>query len=131
MVAFDSVPAVEVPTGPLAAPSRVFELRTYESHNENAGLKKIEMFEKGGEIAIFRRVGLAPVFFGRDLIGPTLPSLTYMLVFPDLATREKNWVVFRDDPEWAKLRATPGFSNAEILTNINVQILRPTAYSQI
>jgi len=131
MAAFDSVPAVEVPTGPLAAPSRVFELRTYESHNENAGLKKIEMFEKGGEVAIFRRVGLAPVFFGRDLIGPTLPSLTYMLVFPDLATREKNWAVFRDDPEWAKLRAAPGFSNAEILTNITVQILRPTAYSQV
>lgn len=131
MVAFDSVPAVEAPTGPLAVPSRVFELRTYESHNENAGLKKIEMFEKGGEIAIFRRVGLAPVFFGRDVIGPALPSLTYMVVFPDLATREKSWGVFRDDPEWAKLRAAPGFANADILTNISVHILRPTEYSQI
>ena len=37
--------------------SRVFELRTYESHNEAAGAKKIEMFEKAGEIAIFRRRG--------------------------------------------------------------------------
>jgi NIPSNAP protein len=131
MAAFDSFPAVVAPSGPLAVPGRVFELRTYESHNENAGLKKIEMFEKGGEIAIFRRVGLAPVFFGRNVVGPRLPSLTYMLVFPDLATREKNWGVFRDDPEWAKLRATPGFANAEILTNISVEILRPTDYSSI
>jgi len=131
MAAFDAFPAVEVPAGPLAVPSRVFELRTYESHNESASFKKIEMFEKGGEIAIFRRVGLAPVFFGRNVVGRSLPSLTYMLVFPDLATREKNWTVFRDDPEWAKLRTTPGFSNAEILTNINVQILRPTDYSQV
>jgi hypothetical protein len=131
MTAFDAFPSVEVPAGPLAVPSRIFELRTYESHNENANLKKIEMFEKAGEIGIFRRVGLAPVFFGRNVVGPRLPSLTYMLVFPDLATREKNWAVFRDDPEWVKVRTTPGFSNAEILTNISVQILRPTDYSQV
>jgi hypothetical protein len=131
MVAFDAMPGVEVPSGPLAVPGRVFELRTYESHNENAGLKKIEMFEKGGEIAIFRRVGLAPVFFGRNVIGPRLPSLTYMLAFPDLATREKNWAVYRDDPEWVKLRTTPGFGNAEILTNISVQVLRAADYSQV
>jgi len=129
--AFDAFPAVEVPSGPLAVPGRVFELRTYESHNEGAGLKKVEMFEKGGEIGIFRRVGLAPVFFGRNTVGPRLPSLTYMLVFPDLAAREKNWGVFRDDPEWLKLRSTPGYSNAEILTNIHVQILRATDYSQV
>ena len=131
MTAFDAFPTVEAPTGPVAVPGRVFELRTYESHNETAGLKKIEMFEKGGELPIFARVGVTPVFFGRNTVGPRLPSLTYMLVFPDLATREKNWGVFRDDPEWVKLRSTPGHSNAEILTNIHVQILRATDYSQV
>jgi NIPSNAP len=131
MAAFDAVPSVEAPSGPAAGPGRVFELRTYESHNENAALKKIEMFEKAGEIAIFRRLGMAPVFFGRNVVGPRLPSLTYMLVFADLAAREKSWGLFRDDPEWVKLRTTPGFSNAEILTNISVQMLRPTDYSQV
>jgi hypothetical protein len=131
MSAFPSVPKVEVPTGPLAAPSRVFELRTYESHNETAGLKKMEMFEKGGEIAIFRRVGLAPVFFGRDVIGATLPSLTYMVVFADMAAREKGWATFRDDPEWVKLRSTPGYANADIMTNITTTLLRPLPFSQI
>ena len=95
------------PTGPQAAASRVFELRIYESHNEAAGSKKIEMFEKAGEIAIFRRVGLQPVFFGRNVIGANLPSLTYMLVFADMAAREKNWAAFREDPEWVKLRLPP------------------------
>ena len=131
MVAFGGAPRVEVPAGPVAVPSRVFELRTYESHNETAGAKKIEMFEEGGEIAIFRRVGLQPVFFARNVIGPALPSLTYMVVFPDVAAREKNWGVFRDDPEWVKLRTTPGYSNAEILTNTHSMLLRPTDYSQI
>jgi hypothetical protein len=131
LVAFDSVPAVEVPSGPLAAPSRVFELRTYESHNETAGFKKIEMFEKGGEIAIFRRVGLVPVFFGRAVVGDDLPSLTYMVAFADMAGREKGWATFRDDPEWLKLRAMPGYGNAEILTNITSTLLRPLPFSQI
>jgi hypothetical protein len=58
-------------------PSRVFELRTYKSHNDRAGAKKIEMFEKG-EFPIFRRVGLNWVFFGKDVVGNTLPSLTYL-----------------------------------------------------
>jgi len=131
MVAFDTMPTVAAPAGPLAAPSRVFELRTYESHSEAAGLKKIEMFEKAGEIEIFRRTGLVPVFFGRNVIGPALPSLTYMLVFPDLAAREKSWAAFREDPEWVKLRATPGYTNAEIVTSTHNLLLRPTDYSQI
>jgi hypothetical protein len=131
MIAFDAMPALEPPSGPAAGPSRVFELRTYESHNENAALKKVEMFEKGGEIAIFRRVGMTPVFFGRNVVGQTLPSLTYMLAFADMAAREKIWTAFREDPEWLKLRATPGYANTEILTNIGSALLRPTDYSQI
>lgn len=130
ILAFDTAPTVQVPV-PASTASRVFEMRTYESHNESAGLKKIEMFEKGGELPIFRRVGLAPVFFGRDIVGPRMPSLTYMVGFADNAAREKAWAAFRDDAEWAKLRSTPGYSNADIMTNITIQILRPTDYSQI
>jgi hypothetical protein len=131
MVAFDSVPAVEVPTGAVAGASRIFELRIYESHNESANLKKIEMFEKAGEIELFRRVGLTPVFFARNVVGPALPCLTYMLAFADAAAREKNWAIFREDPAWVKLRSTPGFTNPEILSNITNVLLRPTDYSQI
>jgi hypothetical protein len=131
MQAFASLPAVETPAGPLAAASRVFELRTYESHSEGATAKKIGMFEGGGEIAIFRRVGITPVFFARDLVGPTVPSLTYMVVFPDLAARERAWAAFGADPEWVKLRATPGLTNADIVSNIHSTLLRPAPYSQI
>jgi hypothetical protein len=131
MVAFDAMPKVEAPTGAAAGPGRIFELRSYESHNETAGLKKIEMFEKGGEIAIFRRVGLQPVFFGRDVIGSALPSLTYMLSYADAAARDKAWATFRDDPEWVKLRSTAGYANADILTNIQSQYLRAGEGSQI
>ena len=131
MATFDRLGALDPPAGPTAVASRVFELRTYESHSEAARRKKMDMFETAGEVPIFRRLAMNPVFFGRNLAGAPLPSLTYMLVFADLAAREKNWAAFRDDPEWVKLRSTPGFSNAEILTSINVLLLRPAEYSQV
>lgn len=125
--AFPHFPRVEAPEpGP-----RIFELRSYRSHSKSAGLKKIEMFDTGGEIALFRRVGLTPVFFAQTLTGSHLPSLTYMLTYPDLATREKNWNVFRNDPEWKKLSTTPGYTDPEIVSDIDNQILAPTKYSQI
>ena len=89
-------PGIDKPNG--AAPARVYELRTYHSPSEPAGRKKVEMFEAGGELAIFRRLGLPVVFFGRDLVGSGLPCLTYMLAFADAGAREKAWIAFRDDP---------------------------------
>ena len=44
---------------------------------------------------------------------------------------EKNWAAFIADPEWKKMSSTPGFTDPEILTNINSVFLRPTAYSQV
>jgi hypothetical protein len=84
-----------------------------------------------GEIEIFRRTGLKPVFFGETVIGAKLPNLTYMLVFDDMAAHDKNWAAFGADPGWKKLSTTPGYTNPEILTNITNVFLRPTAYSQI
>ena len=54
-----------------------------------------------------------------------------MVAFPDLAAREKAWAAFGADPEWVKLRATPGLTNADIVSNIHSVVLRPAPYSQI
>lgn len=125
-----SVPKLEVPTQTKEGKGRIFELRVYESHSKTANSKKIEMFNIG-ETAIFRRAGLAPVFFGEALVGGRLPNLTYMLAFDDLAARDLAWKTFGGDPEWKKLSATPGYTDPEIVTDISNQLLRPTAYSQI
>jgi len=130
MVAFEGIPKLEVPAAAKGNQPRIFELRTYESHSKKANKKKIEMFNNG-EIAIFRRTGLQPVFFGETLIGAKMPNLTYMLVFESMAAREKNWSAFIADPEWKKLSTTPGYTDTEIVSNISNVFLRPTAYSQI
>jgi hypothetical protein len=127
--AVPTLPGIEKPAGTAASASRVFELRTYRSPSEPAGRKKIEMFEAGGELAIFRRLGLHTVFFGRDLVGAGLPSLTYMLAFADVAAREKAWAAFREEPAWVKLRDQPSY--ADIVSGIDAALLRPTDYSQL
>ena len=103
----------------------------YESPSEKAHLKKVEMFEKLGEIEIFKATGLVPVFFGRMIVGPKMPCLVYMLVHDSLAARDKNWSAFAGSPEWAKVRQTPGYSDADIVSNITTWLLRPSAASQI
>jgi NIPSNAP len=109
---------------------RLLNLRIYESHNERANQKKIEMFHTG-ELAIFRRVGLTPVFFAESIVGAARPNLTYMLVFPDDAGRNAAWGRFRGDAEWQKLRAIPEYADKEIVSKITNLILAPTAYSEI
>jgi len=128
--AFDRIPALQAPPNDPKRAARIFELRTYESVNEKASRRKIKMFEDG-EAAIFRRLGMLPVFFGRGVVGANLPSLTYMLAFDDLASRERLWRNFGSDPEWQKLRVQPGLSDAEIVSNISSAILRPLPASPI
>jgi len=131
MRGFPRFPGIEVPDIGGSAKRRIFELRTYHSHSDEAGATKIGMFETGGEIALFRRAGLTPVFFAQDLTGTRLPSLTYLLTFPDLAARDRAWGAFGSDPAWRRLIATPGLTDPEITTGIDNQILAPTPYSQV
>ena len=48
-----------------------------------------------------------------------------------LTARDKAWRAFGSDPDWQKLRATPGLSDAEIVNNISNMILRPLPFSPI
>ena len=127
---FDGKPTVEPPPTEGRKAHRIFELRMYESNNRTTLARKIGMFN-GGEIGIFERLGMQPVFFGETLAGPKMPNLIYMLSFDDLAAREKLWGEFGSDPEWHKLSHTPGLSDPEIVSNINNLILSPLAGSQI
>jgi hypothetical protein len=125
--AFDAMPTLESPIAATPA-KRIFELRTYESHSDRAALNKLRMFN-AGEVPIFRRAGLTPVFFGETVIGAKMPSLTYMLTFADMSARDSAWAKFGQDPEWKSVSADPQYrDNVSAISDI---ILQPTAYSQI
>jgi len=131
LTAFPNVPKIEVPAATASKGPRLFELRTYESHNERAHRAKVRMFAEMGEVDIFRASGLTPVFFSRTIAGPRMPSLLYMLVHENMAAREKSWDSFRNNADWKKLSSTPGYTDPEIVSNITTVFLRPAAYSQI
>ena len=125
--AFTGMPKLQAPQNK----NRIFELRRYESASEAAGKKKIQMFNDVGEISIFKRVGLTPVFFGETLIGELRPNLTYMLTFDDMTDHDKKWKAFVDDPEWNRIKAIPGYEDAKIVSHITRTFLVPAGFSQI
>lgn len=124
MDAFDAIPNLRVPDKSRG----LFELRTYESYNEDAALRKVKMFN-AEEIALFDKVGLKSVFFGQILAGPLMPALTYMLSFKDMAEREANWAKFRASDEWNVMRVKEEYVNT--VSMVRKKFLIPLDYSQI
>jgi hypothetical protein len=127
---FDGMPTVAVPAGDEKRVAKIFELRMYESDNASTLARKVKMFNDG-EIGIFKRLGMQPVFFGETIVGAKMPNLVYMLSFDDLAARERLWRAFGSDPEWRKLRSQPGAADAEIVSHISNSILQPAPFSAI
>lgn len=126
LLSFDKCPKVEIPS---KKDTRIFQMRIYEGHNVIKAKRKVEMFNAGGEMDIFRLDGISPVFFGESIIGTKMPNLTYMVGFDDADSKEKAWNVFRDDPKWKKLKNDPYYKDT--VSNITNLVLRPSAASQI
>jgi hypothetical protein len=126
-LAFEGMRQLETPS---KKDTRVFQLRIYESPSVKTGQKKIEMFNVG-EIDIFRKTGLNPVFFGEAIVGVKVPNLTYMLGFDDADAQNKAWQTFVKHPEWLELRAKPEYADKKILCGITNILLKPAPYSQI
>ena len=126
--AIEAMPTLEPSSGAGTTTPRIYELRTYESHNDKAALNKLKMFN-AGEVPIFRRTGLTPVFFGETVLGAKMPSLNYMLTFADMTARDAAWSAFLKDPDWKTLSGDPQYKeNVSAITDL---ILRPTPFSQI
>jgi hypothetical protein len=122
--AFDALPALSVP----AEKKGLFELRIYESAGEDAGRRKILMFNSE-EIALFLKIGLQPVFFGKILAGEYMPALIYMVGFKDMAERDATWGKFGSSDEWKKMSSKPEYANT--VSNIHKIFLTPTEYSLV
>ena len=122
--AFDGIPRMMTPDKNRG----LFELRTYESYNEDAGLRKIKMFN-AEELPLFIKVGLHPLFFGQILAGQQMPALTYMLWFKNMAERDANWSKFSSSDEWNIMKNKPEYANA--VSKVRKRFLIPADFSQI
>ncbi len=108
---------------------RVFEFRIYRSHNIERNAAKIHMFERGGELALFRELGLHPIFFGESVFGKMLPNLSYLVGCENLETLRASWKKFGPHPTWQKIKDAPEY--ADTATEITRVVLKPSRKSQI
>lgn len=127
--AFSQMPDYNQPTFTSAVSERIYELRSYEAASEKLYQQKVKMFNEGGEIALFNRLGFNAAFYAEVLSGSHMPNLMYMTSFENIASRNEHWKIFSVDPEWKKLSALPEYQNT--VSKADIILLHPTAYSEL
>jgi hypothetical protein len=127
--AFAGMPQMELPSfSEKRVPTRVFEMRDYESHSEDRALAKMAMFDEG-EIPLMQELGMNPVFFGQALVGPNLPHLRYITSGPDLETHLASWSKFGPSEGWQKMKDLPQYADG--VSKNTARFLTPKPYSEI
>lgn len=106
---------------------RVYELRSYESATESIYNRKVDMFNAGGEIKLFDRLGFNAVFYGEVISGPKMPNLMYMTTFENQESRDAHWKSFVESPEWKLLLTLEKYKNT--ISHMDITFLYPTTYS--
>ena len=76
-MAFDGMPKMIKPDNK----NQFFELRTYESHSEDAYRRKVNMFNEG-ELTLFDQLDFGSVFFGDKIAGGRMPVSYTHLTLP-------------------------------------------------
>ena len=122
---------VHAAPGALQGPAaeRIYELRSYEGPTEKYFANKVRMFNQGGEIELFNRLGFNAVFYASVISGAHMPNLMYMTIFDNMTAREAHWKAFGDDPFWKKLSALPEYQHN--VSHIDIVFMHPTAYSDL
>jgi len=125
--AFPLAPQMQLPALHNSKKDRVYELRSYESATEKKFDNKVEMFNKGDEIGLFKRLNFNAIFYGSVIAGCKMPNLMYMTSFENRLDRDEHWKAFGNDPYWKKLSAMPEYQNN--VSHIDIIFLYPAAYS--
>lgn len=127
--AFDEMPSLSVPQLKTNKAERIYELRSYEGPTEKLYQNKVQMFNKGGEVTLFKKLGFNAVFYAEVLAGSHMPNLMYMTTFDNKAAREEHWKTFGSDPTWKTLSSLPEYQHN--VSKADIMFLTPTDYSDL
>jgi hypothetical protein len=125
--AFAFMPQMKVYPYTTPVTERIYELRSYESATEAKALKKISMFNEGGEMKVFEAIGSNAVFYGQVMLGSQKPRLMYMTTYENMKSHDDHWAAFRNHPEWKRLSGLDEYKNTTSKTK--AFLLHPTDYS--
>ncbi len=127
--AFAEMPAYKIPNHTSPAGERIYELRSYEGPTEKLWRKKVEMFNEGGEVAIFHKLNFQEVFYAEVISGSAMPNLMYLTTFSDMKSHDEHWNAFRNDPDWKKLSEMEEYKH--VVSHSDKYLMHPTDYSDI
>lgn len=108
---------------------RIYELRSYEGPTEKYYDSKVRMFNEGGEIPLFQRLGFNAIFYASVVSGSHMPNLMYMTTFDDMPAREQHWKNFFSDSVWKQLVAKPEYQHN--VSHSDIIFLHPTEWSDL
>jgi hypothetical protein len=123
--AFKGMPEIGIPDQATPGSERVYELRSYQGATEKLYQRKVEMFNDGGEINLFKELGFNPVFFGEVISGPIM----YMTSFSNEASQKEHWKAFSNHPDWNAMKDLEKYKNT--VSKIEIFLLHPTDYSDL
>jgi len=125
--AFPLAPQMQLPSLQSAKKERVYELRSYESATEKKFENKVQMFNQGDEIGLFKRLNFNAIFYSEVIAGSKMPNLMYMTSFENKAARDEHWKTFVSDPSWKDLSSKQEYQNN--VSHIDITFLYPADYS--
>lgn len=120
-----------IPTTLKSNPDALYELRSYESPTEELHRVKVDMFNAGGEVILFKRLDFQAVFYGDVLSGCQMPNLVYMVVFANAGDRQEKWKQFVDSKEWKTISTDPKYRNNISVSRIESTLMHRTSYSDL
>jgi hypothetical protein len=128
--AFPDMPHHAAPwSGQGYSADRIYELRSYEGPTEQFFANKVQMFNQGGEITLFEKLGFHAVFYASVLAGAHMPNLMYMTSFENMAARDDHWKTFGADPTWKSLSSSAQYQHN--VSHIDIVFLHPAPYSEL
>jgi hypothetical protein len=125
--AFLFMPEFVAPKFTTLPSERIYELRSYESATEAKAAKKIQMFNQGGEIALFESLKFNAPFYAEVIAGSQKPNLMYMTTFSDMKSHDEHWKAFGASDGWKKLSGLEEYKNT--VSKAYIYLLHPTSYS--
>ena len=127
--AFAEHPEMQVYEYKTPKSEQIFELRSYQGATEKIWRKKVEMFNEGGEVGIFKNVGSNAIFYGEVISGSDMPNLMYMTSYENMESNKAHWDAFRNHPDWKKLSGMEEYKNT--VSHIDKWMCHPTDYSDL
>ncbi len=125
--AFPLAIKMNLPNLTSAKSEHIYELRSYESATDALYKNKVQMFNEGGEIDLFKKLEFNAVFYADVLSGSRMPNLIYMTSFENMAARDIHWKTFGSSPEWKHLSALPEYQHN--VSKADIILMHAAAYS--